>query len=158
MSKFKAGDKVVIVSLTDVDDRTNVLRTNEEAAAFDPSLAGMIGATATVKTYISDYYDLVVTMDEPNEAYPEFNEPAMLECDLQLIKGYKVTGVIPTPISNPRRPYYDHHPSTEPKGKAEQIGEAGHTVEVTTASETVADQLASVFEKLYHNVEIEVLV
>jgi len=86
MTKFQPGDRVRIVSLTDVDDKDHVLRTNEEAAAFDPTLAGMIGATATVKEYLCDYYDLVIVMDEPNEAYPEFNEPAMLERDLEAIK------------------------------------------------------------------------
>jgi hypothetical protein len=92
MSKFKAGDKVRIVSLTDIDDKTKVLRSNEEAYKFDPSLGGMIGATATVKEYLNDYYDLVITMDEPNENYPEFDEPAMLERDLEKVTLYaKIT-------------------------------------------------------------------
>lgn len=82
MTKFQPGDRVKIVSLTDVDDKSHVLRTNEEAYAFDPSLGGMIGSTATVKELLCDYYDVVIVMDEPDENYPEFNEPPMLERDL----------------------------------------------------------------------------
>lgn len=67
---------------------------------------------------------------------------------------FTVTGVVPTPRSNPDYPVHDLHEST-PKGKARDIGESGRTVSVTTESPWVAEQLASIFSKVYADVTVD---
>lgn len=65
---------------------------------------------------------------------------------------YVITGTVPTPQHNPDFPYYQHHESTAPSREIYDIGESGRTVSVTTLSSRVADDLESVFEKVFDNV------
>lgn len=81
MSKFKPGDKVRVVSLTDVDDKSKVLKSDEEARAADQGLGGIIGQIATFDNYVCDYYDCEITLDEAPEEMPK--ELAMLEQDIE---------------------------------------------------------------------------
>lgn len=58
---------------------------------------------------------------------------------------YKVTAVVPTPVSDPRKPYFSHHASTAPT-KAAVNGEAGREISVTTTHPVVAEALRKTFE------------
>jgi hypothetical protein len=172
MSKFNVGDTVVIVGVTDLDgdfvEAGTQITDPKHEATMDwrnppQTLIGQIGVV--MEAAMNDYYDITVQFDWNAKEIPSvvggapgYEGLSFKEQDAEKVLGYKVIGTIPTPMSNPRRTAFDHHPSTEPGGKPVQIGEAGHTVEVTTESEAVADQLASVFEKVYNDVEIEVVV
>jgi hypothetical protein len=158
MSKFELGDVVVIVGVTDLDGEfveagTQITDPKHELTMDwrDPqqTLIGTVGTV--VENAMNDYYDISIHFDwnADNEML------SFKEADAEKVLAYKVTGTIPTPMSNPRRPAFDHHPSTEPSKKAEAIGEAGHTVTVTTESKTVADQLVSVYEKVFEKVTVE---
>ena len=68
---------------------------------------------------------------------------------------YTVTGVVPTPMYVPRNPVYGHHYSTMPKGDPYPVGEAGHTISVTSTSKTVAAQLADVLGRVLEDVTVE---
>ena len=61
---------------------------------------------------------------------------------------YEITGIVPTPMSDPARPYFNHSDDTRP-GAAHQIGEAGHKIRVTTTNKEVAKALLSVFRAVF---------
>lgn len=160
MSKFELGDVVVIVGVTDLDGEfveagTQITDPKHEITMDwrDPAqtLIGTIGTV--VENAMNDYYDISIHFDwnADNEML------SFKEADAEKVLAYKVTGTVPTPMSNPRMTQFDHHPSTEPGGRSEQLGEAGRKVSVTTKSKNVADQLVSVFEKVYSKTTLEAI-
>jgi hypothetical protein len=86
MSKFIAGDRVRIVSLTDID-YGDVYTTNEAAAAAATDYVdiALIGKTGTiVEPYLNDYYDCTVRMD--GEMPRGYEVLGMVEDDLELVR------------------------------------------------------------------------
>jgi hypothetical protein len=82
MTKFNAGDRVRILSLTDID-YGDVYTTNEAAAAASATdyAVPLIGMTGTiVEPYLNDYYDCTVRMDADNAVL------GMVEDDLELVR------------------------------------------------------------------------
>jgi hypothetical protein len=88
MSKFKVGDKVRVISITDIDavmdDPKRVLRTNEELseAGWDNVPGPAIGDTAVVTETYFDYYDVSIKLDRDVENNDEYS---MIDADLELI-------------------------------------------------------------------------
>lgn len=89
MSKFKKGDRVRVVSITDIDadhdDPNRVMTTNEQlaAAGFDAVPGPLIGDTGTVVDTYGDYYDVSLKLDNAdvdNEYW------SMIDADLELIE------------------------------------------------------------------------
>lgn len=88
MSKFKKGDRVRVISITDIDadydDPKRVMTTNEQLveAGFIVEMGPVIGATGVVVDFYNDYYDLSIKLDRDgadNEYW------SMVEADLELI-------------------------------------------------------------------------
>lgn len=75
------GDKVRIISLTDVD-------TKEPDTA--PDAFNLLGSTGTVEEpVLCDYYDCTIKLDKPLAGLQGYGQPpvlAMLYCDLEKIK------------------------------------------------------------------------
>jgi hypothetical protein len=90
--ELKAGDKVRIKSLTDIDNRDRVILSNSEAIM--EGVPEVIGRTAIVTApTINDYYDCLIQLDSPLSALGHkirgYGNPpilAMLYCDLEIIK------------------------------------------------------------------------
>lgn len=90
MSKFKKGDRVRVVSITDIDadhdDPNRVMTTNEQviAAGFESECGPMIGDTGTVAdTYGDDYYTVSLELDKTDSEASEYW--SMIDADLELI-------------------------------------------------------------------------
>lgn len=76
MDKWKAGDRVRIVKLTDIDTKTD----QSLHDAFH-----LIGRTATIlEPYLNDYYDCTIQLDK---SVVGLSGPilAFLHCDLEII-------------------------------------------------------------------------
>ena len=88
MSKFKKGDRVRVVSITDIDadhdDPNRVMTTNEQlaAAGLDAVPGPTIGATGVVADTYFDYFDVSLKLDGA-EAGDEYW--SMIDADLELI-------------------------------------------------------------------------
>lgn len=153
MTKFKSDDVVIVVGVTDLDgdygDAGSMIVDPKHEATMDwqnpaQTLIGQVGKI--VEASMNDYYD--VTIRFPWNA--ENEDCAMKEQDLALVTAWRVIGTIPTPMYDPKRPVFDHDPSTRPPttGKASKpyaVGEAGRTLTVTTEHMKVAESLASVW-------------
>jgi cytochrome oxidase Cu insertion factor (SCO1/SenC/PrrC family) len=88
MSQFKVGDKVRVVSITDIDaeldDPKRVMRTNEELSenGFDNVPGPAIGDIGVVTELYFDYYDLSIKLDHDADNNDEY---AMVDADLELL-------------------------------------------------------------------------
>lgn len=157
MSKFEVGDTVVIVGVTDLDGEfveagTQIIDPKHEMTMDwrDPArtLIGTVGIVT--EATMNDYYDITVQFDWNAE-----NEGLCFkEADAEKVTSYTVTGVIPQPMYDATKPVFLHEPGTYKNLKSKPNGEAGRKVSVTTESKWAADQLVSVFEKVYENVAV----
>lgn len=88
MSKFKVGDVVKIVSLTDVDaeydDPNRVVTDNETATRLFGAGFPLIGDVGVIKDILCDYYDVTVRFNKDDWA--ETNDfYSFVEADLELV-------------------------------------------------------------------------
>ena len=89
MHKFKKGDRVRVISITDIDadldDPKRVMTTNEQLveAGFIQEIGPVIGATGVIAdTYGNDYYDVSLKLDDA----PKGDEYwSMIDADLEMI-------------------------------------------------------------------------
>jgi hypothetical protein len=183
MSKFQEGDMVIVVGVSDLDGEFGpagaMITDPEHEITMDwqnppQTLIGQIGVI--VEAAMNDYYDVGVQFDWNAKEIPSvvggapgYEFLAFKEQDLEPVAavGYKVTGVIPTPMYNPKRPVFDHDESTRPPRTGKRslpypVGAAGRVVEVISDSPTVAETLAGVWnakgkdgKPLFENVQVK---
>lgn len=90
MSKFNIGDKVRVVSITDIDadydDPKRVMRTTEAVAEWLgwplETVAPAISDTGVVTEIYNDYYDVSIKLDRDNGNNDEYS---MIDADLELV-------------------------------------------------------------------------
>ena len=88
MSKFKKGDRVRVISITDIDadlnDPDRVITDNDRLAeVFGTMPDGLVvGATGTIVDFYNDYYDVSIKLDG-QEGTNEYW--SMIDADLELI-------------------------------------------------------------------------
>jgi len=72
---------------------------------------------------------------------------------------YTITGVVPQPMYDPKRPVFQHDPSTMPpqtgkRSKPYPVGEAGRTVTVQTGTQARMRTFKAIFEALFEDVTV----
>lgn len=69
----------------------------------------------------------------------------------------RIIGTVPQPMSNLKRPPFDHDPSSDPRRTwrtDRPVGSKGRKISVTTHSEWVAGELVKVFEAVFCKVQV----
>ena len=89
MHKFKKGDRVRVISITDIDadldDPKRVMTTNDQLveAGFIQEIGPVIGATGVIAdTYNDDYYDVSLKLDDAAKGDEYWS---MIDADLEMI-------------------------------------------------------------------------
>lgn len=109
------------------------------AAASDDENCGQLGIVTD--TYdVGGEFDISVSFGSTTESYGYRDDEVQRETATKFV----VTGEVPQPIYNPKRPV--HYLPDHVTVPADANGEAGRTISVTTTSYDVAQQLASVFK------------